>query len=471
MKKIMKWNRFLACAMALGIGSTAFLVGCTPADPDDPDPDDPIGGKTVTSIEIATMPTQTEFYVGDDFNYDGGELLVTYSDGSSETIPFTAEGVTVTDVPTTIPDDSDSQTKTVTVRYEGERVTYNVTVTYRLFNVTFDYNYDDMTEVVSVRENFPVDEPETPVREDYDFNGWYSDEALTASYDFETPVTADMTLYAGWLSTVATYFTVTFDNNYEDAVRGTTQQVEDGATATQPSVAPTRKGYEFIGWTDSPAGTAAFDFSTPITANTTLYAMWERDTASLPEGTNTFVFEAENTNLDGKVGVGLSGTAPGAAMIQTVPGFEASGDQFVGYLYQSGLALTFTINSDREVDDATIVLRLSAEYGDLSIDGETFIIEVGSEQLQYNIDFVGVPSPDTPGAMEGDLMALPFDDYLIAENVHLEEGDNYINLMVNNDMTLEGTTMTARAPLVDCLKITTSAVLDWSARAGLPKQY
>ena len=40
--------------------------------------------------------------------------------------------------------------------------------------------------------------PADPAREGYTFGGWYTDEACTQAYDFSTPVTADMTLYAKW---------------------------------------------------------------------------------------------------------------------------------------------------------------------------------------------------------------------------------------------------------------------------------
>ena len=40
--------------------------------------------------------------------------------------------------------------------------------------------------------------PADPTREGYTFVGWYTDEACTQAYDFSTPVTADMTLYAKW---------------------------------------------------------------------------------------------------------------------------------------------------------------------------------------------------------------------------------------------------------------------------------
>ena len=40
--------------------------------------------------------------------------------------------------------------------------------------------------------------PVDPTRDGYTFGGWYTDEACTRAYDFSTPVTADLTLYAKW---------------------------------------------------------------------------------------------------------------------------------------------------------------------------------------------------------------------------------------------------------------------------------
>ena len=40
--------------------------------------------------------------------------------------------------------------------------------------------------------------PADPTREGYTFGGWYTDEDCTQAYDFSTPVTSDMTLYAKW---------------------------------------------------------------------------------------------------------------------------------------------------------------------------------------------------------------------------------------------------------------------------------
>ena len=40
--------------------------------------------------------------------------------------------------------------------------------------------------------------PQDPVREGYTFDGWYLDAEGTQAYDFATPVTGDLTLFAKW---------------------------------------------------------------------------------------------------------------------------------------------------------------------------------------------------------------------------------------------------------------------------------
>lgn len=40
--------------------------------------------------------------------------------------------------------------------------------------------------------------PADPTRDGYTFGGWFTDEACTQAYDFSTPVTANLTLYAKW---------------------------------------------------------------------------------------------------------------------------------------------------------------------------------------------------------------------------------------------------------------------------------
>ena len=55
------------------------------------------------------------------------------------------------------------------------------------------------------------------------------------------------------------------------------QQVVAGGTATKPAD-PVREGFKFSGWFTDEACTNAFDFSTPINSNLTLYAGWTKST-------------------------------------------------------------------------------------------------------------------------------------------------------------------------------------------------
>ena len=118
--------------------------------------------------------------------------------------------------------------------------------------------------------------PTAPAKEGYTFTGWYTDEACTTVYDFNTPVEDDLTLYAGWQENEEPIakWTVTFMSN------GTTYKtvpVEDGQSVSKPSN-PTRPGYTFTGWYQDNACTIPYRFGTAVTSNLTLYAGWKRNT-------------------------------------------------------------------------------------------------------------------------------------------------------------------------------------------------
>ncbi len=136
------------------------------------------------------------------------------------------------------------------------------------YTVTFNANGGSEVEEQKVEYNAVASEPTDPTKTGYTFAGWYSDEELTTAYDFATPVTANTTLYAKW--TINEY-TVTFNANGGSEVEE--QKVEYNAAASEPSD-PTKTGYTFAGWYADAELTAAYDFATPVTADTTLYAKW-----------------------------------------------------------------------------------------------------------------------------------------------------------------------------------------------------
>lgn len=139
------------------------------------------------------------------------------------------------------------------------------------YTVTFESNGGTAVKSQVIAEGETVTEPETPTMEGYTFAGWYTDAELTTAYDFTTPVTSDITLYAAWKEEID-YYTVTFESNGGTAVES--QVIAEGETATEPE-APTLEGYTFAGWYTDAELTAAYDFATPVTSDITLYAAWE----------------------------------------------------------------------------------------------------------------------------------------------------------------------------------------------------
>lgn len=64
--------------------------------------------------------------------------------------------------------------------------------------VTFQSNGGSGVAPAEVLRGTPLTPPQAPTRSGYRFTGWYSDYDLTRPWDFNAPVTADMTLYAAW---------------------------------------------------------------------------------------------------------------------------------------------------------------------------------------------------------------------------------------------------------------------------------
>ena len=165
-------------------------------------------------------------------------------------------------------------------------------------------------------------------------------------------------------------------------------------------------------------------------------------------GRNLYVFEAEDVNLNGKSGPGLSGTAGGPGMIQLVSNLKASNDRFVGYQYEMGCSLEFQFNSDIAIDDAKIAISLSAEMRDFDLDPQSYKMALNGIDIDYKtISFKNVPT----GASDdvGSVNALPFKDYVVITNASLNEGMNVFSVTTTNDEAMSGTTILAKAPLVD----------------------
>ncbi|MGN1021227.1 MAG: InlB B-repeat-containing protein, partial [Aristaeellaceae bacterium] len=124
--------------------------------------------------------------------------------------------------------------------------------------------------------------PENPVRENYDFLGWFrlpnGGEVNRVTLDENYVVEGTMTLYACWAPTEYAIRYVLGDNGVNNAANPASHTIESGSL---PLYAPTRASYNFLGW--EVAGIDALDVdaegnvSIPagLAGDITLTALWE----------------------------------------------------------------------------------------------------------------------------------------------------------------------------------------------------
>ncbi len=139
------------------------------------------------------------------------------------------------------------------------------------YTVTFDTQGGNTIEYIKVEENNKVTKPDDPTREGYTFVGWYLDLDDEESYDFNSSVTKDITLYAKWASGSNVYtITLNIDGKL------TTIETDENGLISKPTN-PSKSGYTFVGWY---LDDEKYDFKTPFTSDSTLVAKFTKSTAT-----------------------------------------------------------------------------------------------------------------------------------------------------------------------------------------------
>ncbi len=133
------------------------------------------------------------------------------------------------------------------------------------FTVTFDTDGGSGVESQTVTKNGKLTLPSEPTKDGYEFIGWYLGETR---FDFNTEITANLTLTAKWQETII-YYKVFFDSQGGEDIPF--QSVESGKTAKEPEI-PKKDGWLFLGWYE---GESPFDFSKPIEKDTYITAKWQ----------------------------------------------------------------------------------------------------------------------------------------------------------------------------------------------------
>lgn len=139
------------------------------------------------------------------------------------------------------------------------------------YYVSFFTEHGDPPTSQNVKYNGTATDPGTLTEEGYTFDGWYTDDTYSTKFDFNQPIKRNTTVYAKW---TANDYEVSFITEHGNAP--TSQNVPYNKTADDPGKL-TEDGYTFGGWYTDDTYTKEFNFSTPITGNTKVYAKWEKN--------------------------------------------------------------------------------------------------------------------------------------------------------------------------------------------------
>lgn len=133
--------------------------------------------------------------------------------------------------------------------------------------VTFNTNFGSAARPAKVNVGEKIELPENPTKKGFLFKEWCVDSGGLMPFDPETPIPGNITLYAIWTDACA----VTFDSDGGTEIPE--QNIKIGGLAVYP-MTPAKDNHKFAHWCMDEERTEVFDFSTPVTENITLHAVF-----------------------------------------------------------------------------------------------------------------------------------------------------------------------------------------------------
>ncbi|MGN0261629.1 MAG: InlB B-repeat-containing protein [Eggerthellaceae bacterium] len=138
------------------------------------------------------------------------------------------------------------------------------------YKVTFDSNGhgEAPAAITDIPKDSTIDLSQKSIAaEGYRFTGWYTDSKCTILFDETTPITSDITLYAGWVKQV----TVTYDLGEHGGSKAA--DTVDQGTPVPMFEDPTEEGWTFERWIMDD-DESFLPGETPVTQDMTVHAVW-----------------------------------------------------------------------------------------------------------------------------------------------------------------------------------------------------
>lgn len=263
-------------------------------------------------------------------------------------------------------------------------VTVNIAVTAPSHTVSFNVDGGIAVAPQTIADGGKVTTPAAPTKAGYTFGGWYTSNAYTTVFDFNSTITANTVVYAKWITTPVPH-TVSFDVDGGSMVAP--QTIVDGGKVTAPA-APTKAGYTFGGWYKETSFATEWNFATDIVdANTTLYARWIRDVT--PPTDSEAVAKAKAALV---IGYSTGDSATSVTQKLTLP---VTGEEGTTVSWTPGNPAVVTANGVVQrpsVGDSTVILTATIVKGNVK-ETKQFIVVVKG----YNDRYPPVTStPDSP---------------------------------------------------------------------------
>ena len=325
--RLKKWLIALLTA-AMSVTTLVAVTACKPAEEEQqPIQEGPETGVYYYDVSLSEDVYKIALNNGNQFTF----LVM----GENKTGTYTLSGETLTldfardedgEIAATLSDD------VLSLTYNSSSMRFLKEIDY---TVTFDSQGGSAVDPVTVINGRSIARPADPGLDGSIFVGWYTDAAHTVPFAFGAqPVTSDMTLYAYWIARTpgSSEYTVDFDLGVEAGEGAETPAsvtTIGGCVIAEDLPVPELDGYVFLGWYVSAFDDAAkltyeYTAGTPLSENTTLYALWAQ------EGAEGLAAPEVSVAADGVSWNRVTGANSYAVTIATAEGVTVASSQLNG---------------------------------------------------------------------------------------------------------------------------------------------